>query len=210
MPNDIGITKFRVQISKNLKSIVEVGSDLEATHYQGTNKMITGIVFGVITFWLFAQAIVNVVPAVREDLGVESGTLSIAISLTVLFSGMFIVAAGGLADKVGRKRITYYGLILSIIGSLCLVLAQGSTLLIIGRIIQGISAACIMPATIALIKAYFEGADRQRALSFWSIGSWGGSGVASFAGGAIATSLGRKWIFIFSIIFVFLRYLRCG
>ena len=44
-----------------------------------------------------------------------------------------------------------------------------------------------MPSTIALIKAYFEGADRQRALSFWSIGSWGGSGVASFAGGAIAT-----------------------
>ena len=38
-------------------------------------------------------------------------------------------------------------------------LAQGSALLIIGRIIQGISAACIMPATIALVKAYFEGAD---------------------------------------------------
>ena len=61
-------------------------------------------------------------------------------------------------------------------------------MLIIGRIIQGVSAACIMPSTIALIKAYFEGADRQRALSFWSIGSWGGSGFASFAGGAIATS----------------------
>ena len=50
-------------------------------------------------------------------------------------------------------------------------------MLIIGRIIQGLSAACIMPATIALMKAYFEGKDRQRALSFWSIGSWGGSGV---------------------------------
>ena len=33
-----------------------------------------------------------------------------------------------------------------------------------------------MPATIALMKDYFEGADRQRALSFWSIGSWDGSG----------------------------------
>ena len=53
-----------------------------------------------------------------------------------------------------------------------------------------------MPSTIALMKAYFDGADRQRALSFWSIGSWGGSGFASFAGGAIATSLGWRWIFI--------------
>jgi DHA2 family multidrug resistance protein-like MFS transporter len=163
--------------------------------------MITGIVFGVITFWLFAQAIVNVVPAVQKDLGVSLGTLNIAISLAALFSGLFIVAAGGLADKVGRKKIAVIGFILSIIGSLCLVLAQGATLLIIGRIIQGVSAACIMPSTIALIKAYFEGADRQRALSFWSIGSWGGSGFASFAGGAIATSLGWRWIFIFSIIF---------
>lgn len=177
---------------------------METTGYKGTNKMITGIVFGVITFWLFAQAVVNVVPAVQEDLGVSLGTLNTAISLTALFSGMFIVAAGGLADKIGRKKITYIGLVLSVIGSLCLILAQGATLLIIGRIIQGLSAACIMPSTIALIKAYFEGADRQRALSFWSIGSWGGSGVASFAGGAIATSLGWKWIFIFSIVFALL------
>jgi DHA2 family multidrug resistance protein-like MFS transporter len=175
--------------------------------YKGTNKLITGIVFGVITFWLFAQAMVNVVPAVQSDLGISLGTLNIAISLTSLFSGMFIVGAGGLADKVGRKKITYIGLILSIIGSLLLVLTHGAALLIVGRIIQGLSAACIMPATIALVKEYYEGADRQRALSFWSIGSWGGSGVCSFAGGAIATYMGWRWIFIFSIIFALLGML---
>src|SRR5690625_5226794 len=130
--------------------------------------------------------------------------LIIAISLTALFSGIFIVAAGGLADKLGRKRLTYTGLILSVIGSLCLVFAQGAPLLIIGRVIQGLSAACIMPATIALMKEYFEGAERQRALSYWSIGSWGGSGVCSFAGGAIATYMGWRWIFIFSIVFAVL------
>ena len=175
-----------------------------ATNYQGTNKMITGIVFGVITFWLFAQSMVNVVPAVQEDLGVSLSVLNIAISLTALFSGIFVVAAGGLADKIGRKKMTYLGLVLSIIGSLCLVFANGATLLIIGRIIQGVSAACIMPATIALMRTYFEGADRQRALSYWSIGSWGGSGVCSFAGGAIATYMGWKWIFVFSIVFALL------
>lgn len=169
--------------------------------YRGTNKLIIGIVFGVITFWLFAQAMVNVAPTVQEDLGISLGTLNIAISLTALFSGLFIVAAGGLADKLGRKKIAVIGFVLSIIGSLCLVVTQGAVLLIIGRIIQGLSAACIMPSTIALVKAYFDGAERQRALSYWSIGSWGGSGIASFAGGAIATSLGWRWIFIFSIIF---------
>ncbi|MFC4024470.1 MFS transporter [Oceanobacillus longus] len=177
---------------------------MEATNYKGTDKMIFGIVFGVITFWLFAQAMVNIVPAVQADLGVELGTLNIAISLTSLFSGMFIVVAGGMADRIGRKKITYVGLVLSVIGSLLLVLAQGSVLLIIGRVLQGLSAACIMPATIALMKAYFEGPERQRAISYWSIGSWGGSGITSFAGGTIATYMGWRWIFIFSIIFALL------
>lgn len=41
-------------------------------------------------------------------------------------------------------------------------------------------------------------------LSYWSIGSWGGSGVCSFAGGAIATYMGWRWIFIISIVFAIL------
>ncbi|MCG5104682.1 MFS transporter [Oceanobacillus alkalisoli] len=174
------------------------------TEYKGTNKLIIGIVFGVITFWLFAQSMVNIVPAVQTDLGVSLSILNVAISLTALFSGMFIVVAGGLADRMGRKKVTYVGLILSVIGSLCLVLANGSVLLVAGRILQGLSAAAIMPATIALMKEYFEGAERQRALSYWSIGSWGGSGLCSFFGGVIATSIGWKWIFVISIVFTLL------
>lgn len=170
------------------------------TTYEGTNKMITGIVLGVITFWLFAQSMVNVVPAIQESLHISLNMLNIAISLTALFSGMFVVAAGNLADRIGRKKMTYIGLLLNIIGSFFIIIADGAFLLIIGRVIQGFSAACIMPATIALVSTYFVGSKRQRALSYWSIGSWGGSGVCSFFGGAVATYLGWQWIFIFSII----------
>lgn len=82
---------------------------METSAYS-SNKIITGIVFAVLTFWLFAQSMVNIIPAVQGDLGISLGTLNIAISLTSLFSGMFIVAAGGISDKVGRKRMTYIGL----------------------------------------------------------------------------------------------------
>lgn len=98
---------------------------MTSTAYKGTNKLIVGIVFGVITFWLFAQSMVNIVPAVQSDLGISSDLLSIAISLTALFSGIFIVVAGGMADKFGRVKLTYIGLILSIIGSLLLVVTKG-------------------------------------------------------------------------------------
>ena len=40
------------------------------------------------------------------------GTISIAVSLTALFSGMFVVGAGGLADKIGRVKMTNIGLLL--------------------------------------------------------------------------------------------------
>jgi MFS transporter, DHA2 family, multidrug resistance protein len=172
--------------------------------YKGNNKMLTGIVFGVLTFWLFSQSLMNVVPAVQEDMGISLGVLNTAISLTGLFSGIFVVVAGGMSDRIGRKKITMIGLILNIIGSLCLILAQGTVLFVIGRVIQGFSAACIMPATIALVKTYYDGCDRQRALSYWSFGSWGGGGITSFAGGLIATSLGWRWIFVFSIVITLL------
>ena len=177
------------------------------TSYKGNNKMIIGIVFGVLTYWLFSQALINAVPAVQKDMGISLGLLNTAISLTGLFSGLFIVAAGGISDRVGRKKITMLGLILNLIGSLLLIFAQGTVLLIIGRIIQGLSAACIMPATLALVKAYYKDADRQRALSYWSVGSWGGAGICSFAGGLISTYLGWRYIFVFSIVFTLIAML---
>lgn len=168
--------------------------------YAGNDRLLAGIVLSVLTFWLFAQSVINVVPAMEKSLDISLETLTLAVSLSALFSGCFVVASGGLADKFGRVRLTIIGLILSITGSALLILAQGPALFLAGRAIQGLSAACIMPATLALIKTWYEGKARQRAISFWVIGSWGGSGLCSFVGGAIATSLGWRWIFVFSML----------
>ena len=168
--------------------------------FKGNDRLTLGIVLGVLTFWLFAQSMMNIIPAIQQDINIPSASLNLAISLTALFSGCFIVVAGGIADKIGRVRMTYIGFILSIIGCLLIILATNTIIFAAGRVIQGLSGACIMPATLALMKTYYDGKARQRALSFWSIGSWGGSGICSLFGGAVATSIGWKWIFIFSII----------
>lgn len=172
---------------------------LTDTPFVGTDRLLAGIVLSVLTFWLFAQSVINVVPAMKNSLDISLETLTLAVSLSALFSGCFVVASGGLADKFGRMRMTHIGLGLSIAGSALLILAQGPWLFLAGRVLQGLSAACIMPATLALIKTWYEGKARQRAVSFWGIGSWGGSGLCSFVGGAIATGLGWRWIFVFSI-----------
>lgn len=180
------------------------------TPFVGNDRLLVGIVLSVLTFWLFAQSVINVVPAMISSLDISLETLTTAVGLSALFSGCFVVASGGLADKFGRMRMTTIGLGLSIVGSAMLVVAQGPGLFLAGRVLQGLSAACIMPATLALIKTRYEGRARQRAVSFWVIGSWGGSGLCSFVGGAIATGLGWRWIFVFSIAVALLALFCCA
>jgi DHA2 family multidrug resistance protein-like MFS transporter len=170
--------------------------------YRGTDALIVGIVLAVITFWLFAQTTLNIAPAIRDSLAIPESLSNTAVSISALFSGMFIVVAGGLADRFGRVKLTSVGLALSVVGSLLIAISPAgtATFLIAGRVIQGMSAACIMPATLALMKAYFDGKERQRALSYWSIGSWGGSGASALFGGLVASSVGWRWIFWLSIL----------
>jgi DHA2 family multidrug resistance protein-like MFS transporter len=165
------------------------------------NSLIVGIVLAVVTFWLFAQTMLNVAPTIRADLQISESLSNIAVSITALCSGIFIVVAGGLADRFGRVKLTYVGLALSALGSLLIALSPVGTafFLMTGRIIQGLSAACVMPATLALLKDFFDGKERQRAVSFWSIGSWGGSGLCALFGGLVASSVGWRWIFWMSI-----------
>ena len=170
--------------------------------YRGDDKLLFGIILGVLAFWLFAQTTLNIAPAMAADLGVATSVMNTAVSITALFSGIFIVVVGGVADRVGRVKVLMWGYVLGIVGSILVGIATPGALavplLMLGRIAQGLSAAFIMPASLALIKTYWDGAGRQRAVSLWSMGSWGGSGFAALFGGLMAENVGWRWIFFAS------------
>ncbi len=171
--------------------------------YKGNDRLLFGIIMGVIAFWLFAQTTLNIAPGMSSDLGMSANTMNIAVAITALFSGIFIVVVGGLADRIGRMKVVRIGFYLNIIGSLLVGLTPAGELatpfLLVGRALQGLSAACIMPASLAVVKTYWDGAERQRAVSMWSIGSWGGSGLCSLFGGLMMEHLGWRSIFFVSI-----------
>ena len=171
--------------------------------YQGNDRLLFGMIFGVLAFWLFAQTTLNINVDMARDLGMAQSIMNIAVSITSLFSGIFMVVVGGLADRVGSVRIVLISFIFSILGSLLVAItptgAMSAPFLIAGRVLQGLSGACIMPASLALVKAYWEGKRRQRAVSLWSIGSWGGAGLAALFGGLVASNLGWRYIFWGSI-----------
>ncbi|MHB9054631.1 MAG: MFS transporter [Paludibacteraceae bacterium] len=170
----------------------------DSDQYKGNDKLLFGIILGVLAFWLFAQTTLNINVDMAKDLGMEISMMNIAVSITSLFSGIFIVVFGGLADKIGRVKMIQFGFYFSIIGSVLVGItpagAAAGPFLILGRIFQGLSGAAIMPASLALVKAYWEGKERQRAISLWSMGSWGGSGFASLFGGLM---VGVGWRYIF-------------
>src|SRR5581483_2185972 len=174
--------------------------------WKAGDRWLLGGVLSVITFWLFAQTLLNVIPAIQGSLGLTTTVANLAVSVTALMSGLFIVVFGGLADHVGRGKVFRFGIALSIAGSLLIALtpskrgALTATMMMGGRIVQGLSAACVMPSSLALIKEFYDDTARERALSFWSIGSWGGSGFCSLFGGLMAVSfLGWRSIFWISI-----------
>lgn len=172
-----------------------------ATIYHGNARLILAIVLLVLTFWMFAQSMqAALIPIIAKDFAIiddpeKMDLLNFAASITPLFSAACIVAAGGLADRFGRIRFTFIGVVLSVLGSVAVALSSGVEMLILGRGIQGISAACIMPSTIALMKTYFEGKKQATALTWWSVGSWGGSGFCAILVGLIEPSFGWQAIY---------------
>ncbi|AKK10498.1 MFS transporter [Corynebacterium uterequi] len=175
------------------------------TTYRGDNRALTGFILGLLTFWLFAQTLLNTGPSIAEELGMSAPTMTTAIALSSLLSGMLIVAWGGLADNLGRVRIFTLGCLLNIIGCLLLAVAAGALavpLFLLGRILQGMSIGAIMPSSMALLGAYWDGDDRERASSLWAFGTFGGSGLASIVGGVLANSaVGWRGTFLLSAAF---------
>jgi sugar phosphate permease len=87
----------------------DVTPESDATaRFQGNDKPLCGIILGVVTFWLFAQTTLNIAPDMGKDLGLDTSTMNIAVAITALFCGIFIVVMGGLADRVGRVKYWIY------------------------------------------------------------------------------------------------------
>ena len=175
--------------------------------FRGNDSALLGIVLAVVTFWLFAQTAMNIGPLMARDVGMPMPVMNVAISLAALFSGMFTVVLGSLGDRVGRVRLVLAGNVLGIAGSLLIAFSAGAAatpMILLGRILQGLAAGAIMPASLALLKVYWDGRERQRAVSMCAIGTWGGSGLTAIFGGFMAsTALGWRGIFVASALVSF-------
>ncbi|MCS5431993.1 MFS transporter, partial [Staphylococcus aureus] len=171
-----------------------------STKQQSNNKLILAIVLSVLTYWLFAQSFINISTQVQHTYQTTPGVVNLSVSLASFATGIFMVGAGDVSDKIGKLKMTYIGIIFSILGSLLIIVSSVTAFLLVGRMLQGLSAAILLPSTVGVINEQFKGKEMRRAFSYLMIGSVGGIGLASMVGGLIATYVNWQSNFIISII----------
>jgi len=146
-------------------------------------------------------AIVNVaLPSIETDLGFSRENLQWVISAYALFFGGFLLLGGRASDLLGRRRLFIGGLAVFTLASLASALAWDDGVLIGARALQGLGAALITPAALAILLTMFaEGRERNVALGAWgAVGAFGAvAGV--LAGGILTDALSWEWIFFVNI-----------
>ena len=146
-------------------------------------------------------AIVNVaLPSIQADLGFSQGNLQWVISAYALIFGGFLLLGGRLGDRLGRRRVFFTGIAVFSAASLLAGLSWSEESLIAARALQGLGAALLSPAALAILMAMFvEGRERNIALGVW--GATGGFGAAAgvLLGGILTDLLSWEWIFFVNV-----------
>ena len=160
-----------------------------------------GIVCAAFFMTVLDVSIVNVaLPSIGRSLHFSQTGLQWVITAYAITFGGFLLLGGRAADILGRKRMFMTGVVLFSVASLACGLAGSTGTLVAARAIQGLGAAIVSPATLAIITTTFEeGAERNKALGIW--GAMGGSGAAAgvLFGGILTKYLGWEWIFFVNV-----------
>ena len=146
-------------------------------------------------------AIVNVaLPSIQADLGFSQEDLQwVVTAYTIVFGGVLLLG-GRLADLLGRRRLFVTGMTVFTAASLFNGLAWNDTALIVGRAIQGLGAALLVPAALSVLVTIFpEGRERNRALGIWAAVTAAGGSFGLLLGGVLTDALSWEWIFFINI-----------
>ncbi|GGR19034.1 MFS transporter [Streptomyces aurantiogriseus] len=144
-------------------------------------------------------SVVNVaLPAIGSDLKLSPTGLAWIVNAYLIAFGALLLVGGRLADLLGHRRMFTIGLLLFVAGSCAASLTYGAGPLIAARAVQGVGAAVLSPAALAvLLSLWPAGAGRGRALGIWGAASAAGGAAGVLFGGLLTSALG--WWSIFAV-----------
>lgn len=150
---------------------------------------------------LLDVTVVNVaLPDIRADLGAGVGALQGVVDGYAVALACLMLAAGTVGDLYGHRRLVLTGLGLFGVGSLACAVAASEAWLVVARVVQGVGAALLLPATLAIItRAYPAERERARAIGVWA--AVGGTALPAgpLLGGLLVGAFGWRAVFVLNL-----------
>ncbi|WP_204800718.1 MFS transporter [Mycobacterium riyadhense] len=146
------------------------------------------------------STIVNVAfPDIQRHFHSDISDLSWVLNAYNIVFAAFLVALGKLADLVGRKRVFIYGVVLFTVASGLCGIADSVGQLIAFRVLQGIGAAVLVPASLGLVVERFPAERRAHGVNLWGAAGAIASGLGPPVGGALVEALSWRWVFLVNV-----------
>jgi EmrB/QacA subfamily drug resistance transporter len=164
-------------------------------------KWWTLVLISIATFMLLLDiTVVNVaLPDIQRDLHASLSSLQWVVDAYSLTLAAFLLTAGSLGDRLGRRRVFSIGFGVFTAASFLCGVAGDPTLLNLARGLQGVGGAAMFATSLALIGQEFQGKDRATAFGVWGATIGGAVAIGPLVGGLITEHLGWEWIFFVNI-----------
>ncbi|WP_138275879.1 DHA2 family efflux MFS transporter permease subunit [Rhodoluna limnophila] len=165
---------------------------------QKTRNRWIGLVFIslAISLVIIDGTIVNTIfPSIIEDLGLTSTEVQWVQESYVLVFASLLLVWGSLADRIGRRKVLVIGLVIFVLASVWAGFSQDAAQMIMARVAQGVGGAMVLPTTLSLVNANFQGRERGIAFAVWGSTIGGMVAVGPVLGGWLATDFDWRWAF---------------
>jgi len=145
-------------------------------------------------------SVLNVaLPAIRASYGAGAADVQWVVNAYLLPLSALLLLGGALGDLYGRRRLLLIGTGLFAAASLVCALALSLHILLAARAVQGVGAALLLPNSLALLNAAFEGEKRGRAVGIWAAAGAAAAAVAPLIGGWLVDHVGWPSIFYINL-----------
>jgi EmrB/QacA subfamily drug resistance transporter len=141
------------------------------------------------------SALTVALPKLRADLAADLASLQWVLNGYVLALASLTLIGGALADTYGKARMLAIGCLLFGVASAACALAPSVAWLVAARVVQGVGAAIIAPASLALIGATYPRGERNRAIAVWAAASALTTAGGPILGGWLTETFGWQSIF---------------
>jgi EmrB/QacA subfamily drug resistance transporter len=160
---------------------------------------LAAVAFGLFMIML-DNTVVNVaLPSIAADLQIGLSELEWIVTGYALTFASLMLTGGKLADLLGRRLIFIVGLAIFTVSSLVCGFAGSGELLIGARVVQGVGAALMNPATLSIIAATFPPRQRGMAIGIWAGVSALALAIGPLVGGLLTEHISWSWIFFVNV-----------